>query len=58
VNLDSATTSLYVNDSLRASNVGFQQTATAMRRFGAEFGGIDSGIMGWAKIFVRRLTDF
>ena len=58
VNLDDKKTTLYVNDSVRVTDASFQDAATTMRRFGAMFSGIDSGIMGWAKIFVRRLEDF
>lgn len=35
----------------------FQNNVTSMKQLAAAFSGIDSGTMGWAKLFVRRLTD-
>lgn len=44
-----------------ATNVPFVNlpaTATGLKEITANFRGIDSGIMGWAEISVRRLPDF
>ena len=58
VNLNTGKTSLKVNGVEVAANKNFVDAAASnLASVGAEFTGIDSGIMGWDQIGVRRIPD-
>ena len=54
VDLDANTTSLKVNGNQVATG---SFTATDFASLAAEYTGIDSGVMGWDEIYVKRLAD-
>lgn len=57
VNLDTKKTTLFINGTEVVSNAGFVEDAANLATIGAEYTGIDSGVMGWAGITVQRIAD-
>lgn len=57
VNLDTKKTTLFINGTAVVSNADFVEDAGNLATIGAEYAGIDSGVMGWAEITVQRVAD-
>jgi hypothetical protein len=58
VDLDQPATTAWIGTSLVADGVGFYDSNAAnFANVSADFGGIDSGIMGWDEIRVLRIED-
>ena len=56
-NLDDHTTSLWMDNVSIFTDVAFMSSTTNFTNVAADFGGIDSGVMGWDEIRVVRLQD-
>ncbi len=58
INFTTRKTSLWIGNTLYVNSVDFYNTAAAnLAQIAADFGGIDSGILGWDEIKVVRLSD-
>jgi hypothetical protein len=57
INAGEHAASLWVQDTLKKEAVPFLNTTTNFANISADFGGIDSGVMGWDQIRVVRLED-
>ena len=57
VNLNNNTTTLYIDGVSMGSKAFVSSLADDLASIGAEFSGIDSGVMGWDEIGVRRIAD-